>query len=40
MKYITPKSEILANMLSCCILEDSLVDTYGGEDTTVADGQW
>lgn len=40
-KYITPESEILSNVLSCCILEDSsLVDYYGGEDATSQDGQW
>jgi hypothetical protein len=38
--YTTPQSEILATMLSYCILQDSLIDNYSGEDATAADGQW
>lgn len=39
--YITPQSEQLEMLLYSRILEDSsLVDYYGGDDTTVVEGQW
>ena len=40
IQYITPQSEVLHMQLSRGLLEDSLVDYYGGEDATPVDGTW
>ncbi len=39
-QYITPESEVQRFQLSFLLLEDSLVDTYGGEDADPIDGIW
>ncbi len=39
-QYIQPCSEQLPVLLNYSLLEDSLVDTYGGEDSLPVDGNW
>jgi len=39
-QYIQPLSEQLEAQLKYCLLEDSLVDYYGGEDGIPEDGTW
>lgn len=39
-KYITPQSEALEMLLDYCILDDSLIDNYGGDNTDPIDGEW
>ena len=38
--YMTPESEKLEYLLSYCMLQDSLIDSYSGEDAYPVDGQW
>ncbi len=39
-KYITPASEQISTQLQRALLENSLVDSYTGEDAIPADGEW
>ena len=38
--YSTPQAELLEMQLMARLLEDSLVDGYGGEDAIPGDGTW
>ena len=40
LRYITPESEALQLQLSYCLLEDSLLNTYSGEDAGFVEGEW
>ena len=39
-KYTQPQSEQIPMLLTYSLLEDSLVDSYGGEDAIPVDGTW
>ena len=39
-QYTAPESELVKQVLSSFLLEDSLVEYYGGEDATLINGEW
>ena len=39
-RYTTPEAELLNLQLSACLLEDSFVENYEGEDAIPGDGTW
>lgn len=39
-RYITPEIELPQMQPEFCILQDSLVDNYGGDNVNPIDGEW